>query len=92
MLSATLPRIDWQAIANRCKFRIRLPNIRKNPALKWNGGNDYAFKEGQETIWIECNGHSFYLRRTSKGFETEIISHGEGGELQTVARCEHTIW
>jgi hypothetical protein len=98
MLATTnpIPKV-WETL-NDARLRIkekihfRRPNIRRKPALSWQGGNDYALKEGQNNCWVQIDNHSVYIRRTSQGIAVEIIDHKEGGELDTVAETGITVW
>ena len=93
MLAVTNPVPRWWETLNdarrsiRDKIHFRRPTIRRNPALKWQGGNDYRLENGHNTTWIQIDDHSVYVRKTEKGIAVEIINHGEGGELITVAEA-----
>ena len=91
MLARTnpIPKI-WETV-NDARFRIRekihfkFKHLRKNPALHWNGGNDYTLKEGYSSCWIKIDNHCIYVAKTSKGIAVEIISEEDQGVLETIA-------
>jgi hypothetical protein len=77
----------WDAVRSMKDKRIHFHNpfkLKGPPALKHEGGNDYAFKEGVDSVWINVNGVMVYIRRTDRTVACELIMVTGDGEYSVI--------